>query len=215
MSRYFGMVQCIDDNIGRLIDELAAADRLDNTLIIMTSDHGDLCYEHDRQNKGNPYEGSARVPMIVRYPGKVRSGQVYEHPVGTVDVTPTVMGLLDLPADPNDQGIDLSDTFVDVTTEKTREQNPPIIFLRNSGTNAQWVAAVDHRYKLILSINDTPWLFDAEQDPDELLNFFRRPGTKEVAVRLAKALREYGSKHDDPYLQNPAIASSLASILGE
>jgi arylsulfatase A-like enzyme len=215
MSRYFGMVQCIDDNIGRLIDELAAADRLDNTLIIMTSDHGDLCYEHDRQNKGNPYEGSARVPMIVRYPGKVRSGQVYEHPVGTVDVTPTVMGLLDLPADPNDQGIDLSDTFVDVTKDKTREQNPPIIFLRNSGTNAQWVAAVDHRYKLILSINDTPWLFDAEQDPDELLNFFRRPGTKEVAVRLAKALREYGSKHDDPYLQNPAIASSLASILGE
>ena len=68
MSRYFGMVQCLDDNIGRLMKRLKESGQLDNTLIIMTSDHGDLCYEHDRLNKGNPYEGSARVPMIWRHP---------------------------------------------------------------------------------------------------------------------------------------------------
>ncbi len=74
------MVQCIDDNIGRLLARIKEADRLDNTLVIMTSDHGDLCYEHDRQNKGNPYEGSARVPMIFRFPKHIKAGEVYANP---------------------------------------------------------------------------------------------------------------------------------------
>lgn len=213
MSRYFGMVQCIDDNIGRLLAELKQADRLSNTLIIMTSDHGDLCYEHDRQNKGNPYEGSARVPMILRMPGRIAAQQVYRHPVGTVDVTPTVIGLLDLPSQPADHGRDLSGVLVDVTKTPADPENPPIGFLRNSGLNAQWVAAVDHRYKLILSVNDTPWLFDAEQDPDELLNFYRRPGTDGVAERLARALQQYGEKYDDPYVKHPKISDSITSIL--
>jgi arylsulfatase A-like enzyme len=215
MSRYFGMVQCIDDNVGRLLDQMDSAGCLENTLIIMTSDHGDLCYEHDRQNKGNPYEGSARVPMLVRFPGRIAKGQVYEHPVGTVDVTPTVMGLLKLGADANDQGRDLSDLLVNVAENKVDANHPPVVFLRNAGTSARWVAAVDHRYKLILSVNDVPWLFDATQDPDELLNFFRRPGTEGVAERLASALRDYGMKNEDPYVQHPNIAASLANILGE
>ncbi len=111
------------------------AGRLDNTLIIMTSDHGDLCYEHDRQNKGNPYEGSARVPMILRQPNRIAAQQVYKQPVGTVDLTPTVMGLLNLPADPNDQGRDLS--AITGGCLKSDTKMPSIhrsTFLRNSGT---------------------------------------------------------------------------------
>ncbi len=215
MSRYFGMVQCIDDNIGRLLKRMEEAGRLENTLIIMTSDHGDLCYEHDRQNKGNPYEGSARVPMILRMPGKIKSRQVYHQPMGTVDVTPTVMGLLKLKNDPADQGRDLSSTLADVSQDKVDAKNPPVAFLRNSGTGPRWVAAVDARYKLILSVNDVPWLFDAEKDPDELLNFYRRPGTEGVAERLAKALRQYGADNQDPFLEDANIAASLASVLGE
>ena len=46
-----------------------------------------------------------------------------------------------------------------------------MVFLRNSGTQAVWVAAVDSRYKLVLSVSDRPWLFDQKEDPDELLNF--------------------------------------------
>ena len=132
MSRYFGMVQCIDDNIGRLLDRTEQAGRLDNTLIIMTSDHGDLCYEHDRQNKGNPYEGSARVPMILRQPNRIAAKQVYGQPVGTVDLTPTVMGLLKLPGEFGDQGRDLSANLADVSKSPV-DAAPPVTFLRNAG----------------------------------------------------------------------------------
>ena len=214
MSRYFGMVQCIDDNVGRLLARMKESGQLENTLIIMTSDHGDLCYEHDRQNKGNPYEGSARVPMILRLPERIKPQQVYNDPVGTVDVTPTVMGLLHLPADAGNEGRDLSAKLVDVSQAGESTQNPPITFLRNSGTSAAWVAAVDRRYKLILSVNDGPWLFDAEQDPDELLNFYLRPGTEGVAERLGEALRQYSVERKDPYFTHPKIAASLASVLG-
>ena len=213
MSRYFGMVRCIDDNVGRLLNHLAKKQELANTLIIMTSDHGDLCYEHDRQNKGNPYEGSARVPMLMRMPGRIPASVVYPQPMGTVDLTPTVIGLLNLSNNADDEGRDLSGELV--TADKTRNINRPsaITFLRNAGTNAAWIAAVDDRYKLIVSTNDRPWLFDAQQDPDELLNFYKRPGTDGIAERLARALNDHCQSTNDPFIDNPSIAQSLAQIL--
>jgi arylsulfatase A-like enzyme len=187
MSRYFGMVKCIDDNIGRLLRTLEENDRLDSTIILMTSDHGDLCYEHDRLNKGNPYEGSARVPMLLRYPSLLDAGTVYKDPIGTVDVTPTLLGIAGIQADADFQGRDF--------TSRLRGEKKPseleITFLRNAGTKAQWIAAIDARYKLVLSVNDRPWLFDLQTDPDELLNFYGRPGTEAVTRRLAAALKKY------------------------
>ena len=213
MSRYFGMVQCLDDNIGRMMAQMKDAQCLDNTLIIMTSDHGDLCYEHDRQNKGNPYEGSARVPMILRHPKLIAADQVYSDPVGTVDVTPTVMGLLELGSTPADQGRDLSSMLSAPQTKNSDKR--PITFLRNSGVKPQWVAAIDARFKLIISVNDTPWLFDNREDADELKNFYGQPGTEADTKRLAEALCKYGSTMQDPHLANAKIANSLKVILAE
>lgn len=213
MSKYFGMVKCLDDNIGRLLQRLQASGRLDNTLIIMTSDHGDLCYEHDRQNKGNPYEGSARVPMILRLPGRIAPRQFYTQPMGTVDLTPTVMGLLRLPADKADQGRDLSAALADPSA--IEGQKKTVTFLRNAGTTANWVAAIDDRYKLILSVQDEPWLFDNEEDPDELENRLDRAENHDVVRKLAMALKSYGRSTKDPHLEADEIAQSLAKILKE
>ncbi|MEW4486611.1 sulfatase [Thalassoglobus sp. JC818] len=211
MSSYFGMVQCIDDNIGRILDRLKETNQLDNTLIVLTSDHGDLCFEHDRHNKGNPYEGSARVPMIFRLPDRIAAKQVYEQPVGTVDLTPTIMGLLNLAENPDDHGRNLASKISAPAPDASSESE--VTFLRNAGQRPQWVAAIDSRYKLIVSVNDDPWLFDAVDDPDELLNFYRRPGTEGVAERLAHALKQYGEDFDDPYFENKKISESLDSIL--
>src|SRR6056297_102346 len=205
MAKYFGMVQCIDDNVGRLLAELESDDRLDSTIVVMTSDHGDLCYEHDRLNKGNPYEGSARVPMLVRFPPKLTAGRVYKQPIGTVDLTPTLVSLAGVNAKTGFAGRDLSDALAGVSTTETRG----VTFLRNAGPTAQWVAAVDDRYKLILSVNDKPWLFDNETDPDELLNFFGRGESAETVERLGTALAEYGRQHDDPHLSHPKIVASM------
>ena len=211
MSQYFGMVKCIDDNLGRIFAALKESGKLDSTIIMMTSDHGDLCYEHDRLNKGNPYEGSARVPMLIRFPKRIPAGQTYTHPMGTVDVTPTLLGLAGIETDHEFEGRNLTGQFVG----NGAGEGGQMTFLRNSGTNPQWVCAVDERYKLVLSVNDQPWLFDAEQDPDELLNFYRRPGSAVVTQRLAKALQQYGAERGDAHLQHPAIVASLEKCLSQ
>ena len=211
MSLYFGMVKCLDDNFGRLLQTLADQNKLDSTIILMTSDHGDLCYEHDRVNKGNPYEGSARVPLLIRYPARLNSGVVYRDPVGTVDLTPTILAMADIDGGRDFQGRDLSVKLKKSTRED--EETGEVTFLRNAGTTPSWIAAVDRRYKLILSVNDKPWLFDAETDPDELLNFYGRPGSGEATRQLAKKLLQYSRLYKDPFTENPKIAESLKNCL--
>ena len=209
MSQYFGMVKCIDDNMGRIFKALQKIGKLDSTIIMMTSDHGDLCYEHDRLNKGNPYEGSARVPMLIRFPERIVPGQTFFQPMGTVDVTPTLLGLARIKTNHEFEGRDLTAQFI----RNSAVQANDVTFLRNSGTEPQWVCAVDARFKLVLSVNDRPWLFDAEQDPDELLNFYRRPGSRAATQRLALALQQYGRQNSDTYLKHPAIVASLKKCL--
>ena len=215
MSRYFGMVQCLDDNLGRLFETLRTSEKLDDTLVVITSDHGDLCYEHDRLNKGNPYEGSARVPMIFRFPASLPQGKVFTQPMGTVDLTPTILGLLpDSTATGKQiqhQGRDLAHQLAENTSNPDPKEQ--VTFLRNSGTSARWVAAIDSDYKLIVSVNDQPWLFDRKQDADELLNFYGRPGMQEITLRLAEQLVEYGKNYSDPYVTEGKIAESIREIL--
>ena len=206
MRQYFGMVKCLDDNIGRLLHALEANGKLDSTIIMMTSDHGDLCYEHDRLNKGNPYEGSARVPMLIRLPKKIPAGSVYRQPFGTVDITPTLLHLASNEYSVDTfQGRDLSVAICDEVPAATSKHT----FLRNAGTKASWICVVDPRYKLILSVNDRPWLYDNQQDPDELHNFFGRPGTETVTRMLAESLKGYSVANDDAFATQPTIAKSL------
>lgn len=206
MSRYFGMVKCIDDNIGRIFATLEKSGKLDSTIVVMTSDHGDLCYEHDRLNKGNPYEGSARVPMLVRYPKKVAAKTVSTRSMGTVDLTPTILGLAGIQTDATFEGRDLSSAF-------GADHNGKVTCLRNAGTGPAWMAAIDERYKLIVSVSDKPWLFDSQEDPDELLNFYGRPGTTGVAKRLATELADYATTTNDPFAENKSIAESIRQCL--
>ena len=208
MSRYFGMVKCLDDNIGRLLQALEDIGKTESTVVMVTSDHGDLCYEHDRLNKGNPYEGSARVPLLIRYPETLKAS-VYNEPVGTVDITPTLLGLIGSRPQIEFSGRDLSNHFQHSPQGKKEE----MVFLRNSGTQAVWVAAVDSRYKLVLSVSDRPWLFDQKEDPDELLNFYQRPNTQAVTKKLALGLVEYAEKTGDPFLENPKILDSLRQCI--
>ena len=208
MSKYFGMVKCLDDNLGRLLASLKDSGKLDSTIILLTSDHGDLCYEHDRLNKGNPYEGSARVPMLLRYPARLNRGVVYKDPMGTVDITPTILGLADIATGNIFEGRDLSDQLRTSALDKNA-----VTFLRNGGTTPAWVAAIDHRYKLILSVKDSPWLFDSESDPDELLNFYGRPGTAEPTARLARALLQHSQRVRDSFVEEPNIAKSMKRCL--
>ena len=76
LSDTFGMVKCVDDNMGKLMTYLKDAGIEDDTILIFTSDHGDSMGEHLRHNKLTPYDTSAGVPFVIRYPRKIAAGKV-------------------------------------------------------------------------------------------------------------------------------------------
>jgi arylsulfatase A-like enzyme len=215
MAAYFGMVKCIDDNVQRLIDRLDELKLLDNTVIVFTSDHGDLCYEHGRLNKGIPYEASARIPMIIAAPDKVASGTVIDAALGTVDFAPTILPLLVGTAPEGTQGRDFGG-LLGKDAAQTLETWKDVAILRNAGTKASWIAAVSDRYKLVLSTSDRPWLFDLEEDPDELFNQLDEPAdgsrVRSIARSLASAIDDYQQQVGDKHLQSPQLGKQLAQL---
>ena len=196
LSKYFGMVRCIDDNVGKILRFLEENKLAENTIVVFTSDHGDMMCEHCRMNKGLPYKTSVGIPFVLRYPAKVPAGKVIHTAYTTVDFFPTLMGLMGIKKGlPDFHGLDASGDFTSSPKELSGDR---IVYVRHSA--GAWVAAFDQRYKLVLSNADKPWLFDLETDPDELRNFFGRDGYQDVTKRLKKELLAKMKKFKEPAL---------------
>ena len=224
MARYFGMVKCIDDNVGKILEYLKSQGLEKNTIVVFTSDHGDLMGEHKKDNKGLPYETSACIPFIIRYPGKILPGKVIDTACTTADFAPTILGMMGAAGPfPAYHGKDASADFLGPEKEVRSER---IVYITNAGN--RWVAAVNHRYKLVLSPDDDPWLFDLEKDPDEITNFYDNPEYKEVAEKFQAELIEQMKRYNEPALhavnlvyetggsggKKPASAPALQSSTG-
>lgn len=208
MVKYFGMVKCIDDNVGRIMTFLKDQKLLDNTIVIFTSDHGDMCGEHHLTNKGVPLDASARVPYIVYYPKKTAKGAVIEEAVSVVDFAPTILSLAGITSKTTYEGRDMSNIII---SGKTPDTWKDVVFMRsitpkangdNGGTPSKelWVSAVNKRFKLVLSeINgEEPWLFDMQTDPFEMKNEIDNPKYRDDLRFLAKELAQYGRYYNDP-----------------
>jgi arylsulfatase A len=98
---YAAMVESMDKTVGVLMSTLEENNLLDNTIVIFLSDNGGLLGSTDnsplRSGKGYPYEGGIRIPMIVRWKGKISEGTVSDLPVSTVDILPTICSLTGAP----------------------------------------------------------------------------------------------------------------------
>jgi len=207
MAAYYGMVKCIDENVGKILEALRSAGVMERTVVVFTADHGDLRGEHHRQNKGVPYEGSARIPFVIYYPGKIAPGTVIDEALGCVDFPPTILGLLGCRSDLRPEGRDASALFL---TGKPPVDWTDVTFVRGTGEVPGWLAAVSDRYKLVYSTRDDPWLFDLEEDPDELVNRFRDPACRETVRELSRQLAAYGARCKDPRMTDAKIRADVA-----
>jgi arylsulfatase A-like enzyme len=128
-----GMLEVMDQNLGRLLDALEAAGIADNTIVIFTSDNGGNMYDtvdgttptHNaplRSGKGNNYEGGVRVPLIVRWPARFEGGEVSDAMVSSVDYYPTLLELIGRPLRPQDHIDGMS--FVPALEGKPHDRGP-------------------------------------------------------------------------------------------
>lgn len=86
MAAYCGMIEQIDDEVGRLLAILDERGLADNTLVVFTTDHGDMMGHHDRAHKGQPFDTSLRTPLIARLPGRIPAGSECIAPIEAVDL---------------------------------------------------------------------------------------------------------------------------------
>ena len=204
MSQYFGMVKCIDDNVGKIVQFLKDQKLSENTIIIFTSDHGDLLGEHSKDNKSVPFEASAKVPFIWVYPKNIPAGGIVEEAMNHADFTPTLLGLLNMDKEVNYQGKDHSRIILGEAESKGN-----ITIFKGK----KWIAATDGRYKLIYSIGaeEVPVLFDLQKDPNETTNFFNTPNTQKEVKKLAIALKEYCLTCNEPLWKTKKIKDEIST----
>ncbi len=207
MPSYYGMVKCIDDNVGRILAALRKNGILDRTIVVFTSDHGDLCGEHKKLNKGVPYEGSAKIPFIMYHPAKIKGGTVVDQVLTCVDFLPTVLSLMSVKTAGLEQGRDASKLFVGRTPPDWKD----IGFMRGT---SDWLCAMTKDYKIVFSQKDVPWLFDLKKDPDELTNLFEDPQYGDIVKRLASELIAYCRKYDDPRLHDRKMGPEIERAAG-
>lgn len=180
---YDAGLRYVDDQVGRLYAALAAAGRLDDTLVIVTADHGESLGEHGRIGHGGFLtESVLHVPLIVRFPRAVAAGTRVDHPVSLVDVYPTVRGTMGAVSTRPDTGTNLFD-------RKALEQRPVSVIAEYAPVPAHvWQAAGrqldcdyrlagrhaaslrDARFKYVWSSDGGKELYDLASDPGETSN---------------------------------------------
>lgn len=203
MAKYFGMVKCIDDNIGRILKALRTNGIIDNTIIVFTADHGDMCFEHARHNKGIPLEASAKIPFAIHYPARIKKGTVINEAMGCVDFMPTILKLMEVRS-PGVEGRDCSQLFI---KGKSFAGWNDIIFFRGTGNDdTNWIAAATKRYKIVYKKGEEPWLYDLINDPDELVNFYKDKKYVAAVKEMSAGLIAYGKKYNDPRADESLIS---------
>ena len=105
---HHAMAANLDWNLGRLLQAIDELGLGENTIVVFTSDHGDMMGAQGLKNKNTFYDEAARIPFLVRRPGNARAGRVSDACLSTVDVMPTMLSLLGLPIPESVEGMDLS-----------------------------------------------------------------------------------------------------------
>lgn len=196
-AAYYGMINHVDDQVGRLVRYLQRRRLLENTFILFASDHGEMLGDHHMFRKTFAYEGSARVPFFARAPrsmGEYPAGMVLHRPVGLQDVMPTLLEVAGVPAPQGLTGASL----LPLMRGDSGAQWRPFLHGEHAGQYRYDHGVhylVDERFKYIwYSQTGREQLFDLDSDPQELHDLARAADQAESILtwrqRLAEKLRD-------------------------
>lgn len=206
---YLAAVAAVDDCIGQVIRAVDNTALKDNTIIVVTSDHGWQMGQKDYLFKNSPWEESTRVPLVIRAPGVSRPGEVAEHPVALIDLFPTLIDLCGLTTETrkNDQGAPLDGFSMRPFLEDPQHgqwEGPDaalsMIFVGDSRRkytaaerqlleNQHWTIRT-RRWRYIRYNDGTEELYDHQDDPREWTNLADSADHAEVIASLRKMLLE-------------------------
>jgi len=180
---YYAMVTQLDANVGRILQQLEEYDLADSTVVVFTSDHGDMQGSHGLTNKALFWEESVRIPMIVSVPGGAH-GVETDALISTTDFMPTLLELAGCPAAPSAEGFSYAPLL------RGEEQPSQAYIISENEQSAQWVMIRDKRHKLVVCRNsfEPTHFFNLENDPYEMNNLIRHPNALPEIQRMHRLL---------------------------
>jgi arylsulfatase A-like enzyme len=203
LAAYYAAITAVDEQVGRLLKALDDLGRAGDTIVVFTSDHGDMLGSHGSRLKRKPWEESIRVPGIVRYPAVVKPGRTSEALLSHVDVASTLLGLCDLPVPPSMQGADLSAVVLG-----RGDWGPDSAFFQifvpfaGDGTPQPWRGVRTGRF-MYARTGAGPWvLYDLEHDPYELKDLSRDPAHAGVREQMEAKLTAWMERTGDSWALN-------------
>jgi arylsulfatase A-like enzyme len=202
---YYAHIAALDDCFKQLLEALAATGNADNTIVVFTSDHGDMLQSQGLSYKLYPWDESIRVPLLIRYPRKYgRKGRRSSALVSSPDLMPTLLGMSDIPIPDAVQGTDYSSAtpiMHAAAPQGSAFLNLPVPigealrygFAAYRGVRTQ-------RYTYVRSI-DGPWLlYDNQRDPYQMNNLCGRPQAKAIQAQLDRELTAWRKVLNDEFL---------------
>ncbi len=191
-ANYYGLVTQVDNMVGEILAALEASGQADRTIVVYTSDHGDMLGDHGLAQKGVFYEEAVRVPLLLRVPWLGRGA--IPGPFSQVDLAPTLRALMGLDA-PN-----IGDGTSRVGELEQPQKRDIVVVWKdgaNPGEDGRSLVTSDG-WKLNLYRDDAPELYHLASDPAELQNLGAEAGQRDRIKALTQRLRDWQRMHDDP-----------------
>lgn len=208
---YYGMISEVDAQLGRLFAHLKTTGQWDDTIVILTSDHAELMGNHFSLGKGGYFDGSYHVPLIIRDPRRKARAAGVTLFTEAVDLFPTLLDLMNLPAQPWLDGKSLL-PFLDGKTpaDWRRHAHFEFDFRVSPGTGSSRMQAAPRsanlsvlrgeRYKLVHFAAAPSLLFDLETDPFETVDRSHDPDCRDIHVEMLERLLSWRAAHLDQSL---------------
>ncbi len=219
LAGYYGLCSSLDAELSRILTFLDDEKLARNTLVVFTSDHGDMLGSHGAYFKSKPEEESLHVPFYMRLPGRVRAGAQPETLASSVDLMPTILSLCGLKAPSAVIGRDLSGAALGTANPRAdlvyseglmRTSGPRGHVKKNDDVPArgslgvthgsEWRTIVTPQHKLVMLYDGTvAALFNREKDPYEMHNLAEERSAAPLRQDLLAKLKRRGAELDDRF----------------
>ena len=187
---YYGMISYLDDKVGRIIHTLRQTDLLEETVIVFTSDHGEMLGERGMWFKQSFYENSVRIPLLIHHPSSYPPKRVKQL-VSLVDLLPTFLNFA--PEGSPSQAISplQGRSLTGLLAGEDKSWNNGVISeYTGEGVNAPCRMVRRDNFKYIYTHGHPPLLYDLDQDPLELKNLIGNPETAKIELELSQEVLE-------------------------
>lgn len=209
LANYYGLVSLIDLAIGQILSALKASGHLENTIVILTADHGDMMGNHALLEKGVMYEESVRVPLIIRMPNNADATQYIPERISQIDLAPTLLDLAQQPIPDDLQGKSIAPVLHGEASMKPEdvvvEWNSDQILRKVEGFSDEEAEIVSQQYwrtlidtegwKLNTCATDTWELYQLNDDPHELNNLIDHEPQR--VQQMTEKLKIWQEQHQD------------------